>query len=196
MAASDNLENNGPRNGGGLVVPLHRYFERILEEKEVAYEQRFRAAQEAVQQAKDHIERIFSEHRIAHEAKHIADQEAIKQARQVIDSRLEKLNELRAEVEKDRGQFLRLETYESKHEALEKELRQVADAVKLVPSHSEIQVIAARASATERVIGPLVDMNTGSRLVALEGFKNRALGVGAVLMLLSSGLTALLIKTL
>src|SRR5438309_570739 len=60
-----------------------------------------------------------------HEKLHEADQRALQEARVVIDARLEKLNELRQEVTRDRGEYLRNDVYDSKHENLIKRIQVV-----------------------------------------------------------------------
>lgn len=58
---------------------------------------------------KHYIERILEER-----------QRALEVLAAGMERRLDNLNELRQDVEKDRGQFLRLDVYDEKHEALEK----------------------------------------------------------------------------
>src|SRR5687768_13576571 len=73
----------------------------------------FDAHEEALARARGHIEAIFDEHRKAHTQKHTDDERAVDQARQAVNLRLEKLNELRAEVIQDRGEFVRHDVFDA-----------------------------------------------------------------------------------
>ena len=78
------------RDDNGQFVSLREFVERILHEKQVALDQRF-----------------------------LAQQEAIAQARIVVDARLEKLNELRSEVQEDRGGYVTKENLDARLQPLE-----------------------------------------------------------------------------
>lgn len=98
------------RDESGQFVSLREYIEVILRERQKAHQVEHELIEKALDKAQ------------------ILREEALAQARNVVDQRLEKLNELRSEVQEDRSQFLRLDTYESKHEILEREVKNVAEA--------------------------------------------------------------------
>lgn len=74
---------------------------------------------------REFLERLLSEYREAHRQKHLDDERALDQARGAIDLRLEKLNELRAEVLQDRGQFVRSDVYKKDVEVLNNAIREL-----------------------------------------------------------------------
>lgn len=51
---------------------------------------------------------------------------AVQAAYRSMELRLDKLNELRSEVQQDRTEFLRIDVYDTKHEALSKQLDDLA----------------------------------------------------------------------
>jgi anti-sigma-K factor RskA len=65
---------------------------------------------------REYIERILEER-----------DKAVQVAYRNLEQRLDKLNELRAEVQQDRGQFLRLDVYDEKHDQLRKALTDMED---------------------------------------------------------------------
>jgi len=78
---------------------------------------------------KEYIERIFSERAAALELAFKAQQEALLIATRNLDSRLEKLNELRQEVTQDRGNYVTRDKYDAEVGALEKKLDQATGAL-------------------------------------------------------------------
>ena len=78
---------------------------------------------------KDYIERIFSERAAALELAFKAQQEALLIATRNLDSRLEKLNELRQEVTQDRGNYVTRDKYDAEVGQLEKKLDQATGAL-------------------------------------------------------------------
>lgn len=76
---------------------------------------------------RDFFERLFQEHAHLHESERKANQLALNNAHSEIDRRLEALNELRSEVTKDRDQFVQRGTFETKIEAMDKEVRILRD---------------------------------------------------------------------
>jgi ribosome-associated translation inhibitor RaiA len=70
------------------------------------------------------VEQRQADHELRHEEQHRSDLRAVDHAQESLEKRLEKLNELRAEVSTDRNQFLPRDTYNTAHEGL---VAQVAD---------------------------------------------------------------------
>jgi hypothetical protein len=54
----------------------------------------------------------------AHEHEHAMLREAVMKAEIAVNTRLEGMNELRTQINRERGAYLTTETYEAKHEAL------------------------------------------------------------------------------
>lgn len=75
------------------------------------------------------VEQRQADHELRHDAQHRADLRAVDHAQEALEKRLEKLNELRAEVSTDRSQFLTRDTYATAHDGL---VAQVADLQKRV----------------------------------------------------------------
>jgi hypothetical protein len=101
---------------------------------------------------REYIEAIMSERDRALTAAFNSQQAALTLATKNLELRLEKLNELRAEVTSDRANFLTRDRYDSQHGALE------------------------------------------DRTTALESFRGKALGFGALVSLLSAIAGALIVK--
>jgi ribosome-associated translation inhibitor RaiA len=70
------------------------------------------------------VEQRQADHELRHEEQHRSDLRAVDHAQEALEKRLEKLNELRAEVSTDRSQFLPRDTYATAHDAL---VNQVGD---------------------------------------------------------------------
>jgi phage-related minor tail protein len=70
------------------------------------------------------VEQRQADHELRHDEQHRSDLRAVDHAQASLEKRLEKLNELRAEVSTDRAQYLTRDTYNTAHEAL---VAQVAD---------------------------------------------------------------------
>ena len=68
---------------------------------------------------REYIEAIMAERDKALRAAFLAQQEALNLATRNLELRLEKLNELREEVTKDRSAFMSRERYEDAHDVLE-----------------------------------------------------------------------------
>ena len=68
---------------------------------------------------REYIERIFEEKQKALEIAFISQQKALDLATRNLELRLEKLNELRAEVSADRSEFVKFATYDAQHRSLE-----------------------------------------------------------------------------
>lgn len=75
----------------------------------------------------EYFERLIVEHGHLHVSEREASQTALAAARAEIDRRLAALNELRDEVTKDRSQFVRVDVFDAKIEALSKDVRLLRD---------------------------------------------------------------------
>jgi HD superfamily phosphohydrolase len=64
------------------------------------------------------VEQRQADHELRHEEQHRSDIRAVDHAQEALEKRLEKLNELRAEVSTDRAMYLPRDTYTTAHEAL------------------------------------------------------------------------------
>jgi hypothetical protein len=112
---------------------------------------------------REYIERIFDER-----------DKAVQVAWRTMEMRLDKLNELRAEVTADRGQFLRTDVYEERHETLRKAVSGIEDRMRL-------EIKAATASSTARIDN-------------LESWRLKATGVFLVLVPLAGIIGAAITK--
>jgi hypothetical protein len=121
---------------------------------------------------REYIERIFEEHRDAHAAQHVTGERALSQAREVIEHRLEAMNKFREDVEKDRNEFLRVETFNVQMSNVTKQIRVLEDTVK---DHTPLK----------GAIG---------RIEILEKFKDRSTTIGTIIVVLSGGLGFVLSK--
>ena len=75
----------------------------------------------------EYFERLIVEHNHLHVSEREASQTALAVARSEIDRRLAALNELRDEVTKDRSQFVRVDVFEARIEAISKDVRLLRD---------------------------------------------------------------------
>jgi hypothetical protein len=78
---------------------------------------------------REYIERIFDEKQKALELAFAAQQKALELATRSMELRLEKLNELRSEVTRDRSQFVRQDVFEGKQDSLEKSIHDLEKAI-------------------------------------------------------------------
>ena len=116
---------------------------------------------------REYVERIFSERQAALDLAFAAQQEALRVANEAIESRLEKLNELRQEVTADRGQYLTRTEYEAKHDALEAQLMARMNAVD--DRVKSLEGWKFRASGTFLVLVPLAGLIGAAILKAFGG---------------------------
>ena len=112
---------------------------------------------------KEYIERIIDER-----------DKAVQVAYRNMEQRIERLNELRAEVQEDRGQFLRLDSYAEQHEALEKTVTEL--------ERRFVRDLADRTSALH------------ARIDGLESWRLKATGIFLVLVPLAGLIGAAIIK--
>lgn len=101
-------------------------------------------------------------------------EKAVALAYQAMNQRIERLNELRDEVQKDRGQFLRMDVYDEKHEALEKSV------------HELERTLTATLGENSRRLHQRID--------ALESWRLKAVGVFLVLVPLSGLIGAAIMR--
>jgi hypothetical protein len=78
---------------------------------------------------REYIEKVESGHWEAHDREHESLANAMRVARDVVEGRLERLNELRTEVLTDRTQFIRRDVFEAYREAVEKRFRSLQAAL-------------------------------------------------------------------
>ena len=110
-----------------------------------------------------------------HRREHEAEQRSLTLAAQQIERRLEDLNELRAEVLKDRAAFIQVDTYRAEHSALKAEL---------LGQIEKVRAIAERIGDSLDTVQKSVDRAEGAvntwRWIA--GF----LGIGGVALIIYS----------
>jgi len=112
---------------------------------------------------KSYIERILDER-----------EKAVQVAYRNMELRLDKLNELRAEVQQDRGQFIRLDVFDEKHNQLRRSMSELEDKL-------ELQIATA------------VNANA-ARIGNLESWRLKATGVALVMIPLAGLIGAAIMK--
>ena len=94
-----------------------------------------------------YFERLLSEHERWANEKFASQERALGIAREIDERKHHDLNELRKEVIQDRGQYLQLSVYETKHEMLIRELTLI---------HKQLDLLEARISTSIAAITAFV----------------------------------------
>ena len=97
-------------------ITLRDYTERLLSDQR-AYFERVGTDQ------RSYFERLLSEHEAHHDRDRDANNRALAEARERVEQRLSALNELRAEVTEDRGQLVQRTAFDTRTEAVDKDLK-------------------------------------------------------------------------
>lgn len=127
---------------------------------------------------REFIEAVGDERWRGHKSEHEKLQESINLAARVLENRLERLNELRQTVELVQRTNVGRELFDAR----------IKELTTSVEGLSRVSV------SRELFDGSMA--NSNARIAALENFKSKAIGVGAVLVLFSGLVGALIAKAL
>jgi HD superfamily phosphohydrolase len=111
-------------SGSELVVPLRDLIEQWQRDHEARHSHDEATTAREAALVRTVVEQRQADHELRHEEQHKSDLRAVDHAQEALEKRLEKLNELRAEVSTDRSQYLTRDTYATAHDAL---IAQVGD---------------------------------------------------------------------
>jgi hypothetical protein len=106
-------------------ITPREYMERLLAEQRAYFER-------VVHDQRNYFEQRLKEHEAHHDRDREANNRAIEEARNRIDSRLQALNELRAEVTEDRGQLVQRGVFDSRMTSADKDRALIRDEVGLI----------------------------------------------------------------
>ena len=99
-----------------------------------------------VQALVGHLRELIEERFAAHTREHLMIREMVSKAEDSVNTRLEGMNALRSQIERERSQYLSRVEYDAKHETLE---QRVADAERTLAARLD----GVERTLTERVIG-------------------------------------------
>lgn len=74
---------------------------------------------------REYIERLFHDYAEAHQREHALTERAMERAREVVDARLEGMNELRNQLLSERGTYVRRELFDGQMEAQSRRIEQL-----------------------------------------------------------------------
>jgi len=134
-----------------LLANQHAFFERGTADHDAVHRREAEVSQREAALVRTVLEQRMNDHDLRHAEQHIADQRAIGEARDRVEQRLGALNELRAEVTEDRGQLVQRTTYETRSDAIDKEIKAVREDIGLI--RQELANQRGRAAAYAVVLG-------------------------------------------
>ena len=121
---------------------------------------------------KEYIERIFDEREKALNVALRLQEERVKEAAKQVDMRLDKLNELRAEVQADRSEFVKSSVYEIKYKTLSDKIDELLETqIRNENKYVTVEKYKSEVTPLQDLRGKIVAVIAGSvALAAVIGY--------------------------